>query len=1093
MSDLDLGIDFVFNTPEAQAAAASVKNNIGAIGKTAEDTADRVNKSIANISASNQAILDKYAAMAKQSDDIYKAKQAALKGGTETPAPELNNLQAVAKEIVTIKGASEENNKVQEVAGDIIGDLSFETFTWGGIISLVTGVLVSYKEEIFDWIRSLIEGEDKTKVISEAQSELAAEMGKAGEAAGKATLEVEGMRQKFEQTREGVLTKTEALKSYNDGIGRTLGFTNDLNTAEERTIRNGDAYIELMFKKAKAAALMALYTDQMSKAAEALAKTDDDSGDFILSGTKGKGLKTAKGDDMFEANAKYNREEEAKPFQEKSDAFKKMWLDTNEEMAVFAKKNKLNLDPATFKEPKTDPSIEERKQLLEQLSRLDDEYARKSFTRDEEELQALKDKFARIRKLVEEFNRENPKAAISLVELNATQATAEQDLEYRQRTARIKTVLDEEKKLYDAYEEYKLKQGKIKADERYKNQIDTDKSYLEGLEQKRAALLDTDPTKMDGGQKERLADLDKRINDEVKAQTKKHDELLRDLMGYEQTRIAMVQVYQDKRSELVINGDTAAITVIDKIHKEAINELDDQNTMKLAAFKNLFDGIDRLSDKAAKKVVVDGKSMLDALVEAGKVSPELAKQIREKLSDTTRALNDRLPQRLKLAGNELKEIASTVGKVDSGFGAWIGTLGNVVGNIGQLKGQLNDFKNLKSGDVLGQIGGGLGMFSTFMSIGESLGALFSRGAKAREEQAKYANDLQLKQNEAIVKSLDRQLSLINQVYGTEKLTKYADAISNINGETEKLTDKLNGMYELTGNKGIDELLTKFNNGTLEDKGFERARFNGFVDQNFLKKVNANDIEGLQKLLDDGKLDETAAKFAQSLIDLKQKAVDAANAIKEALTGTSFTEFADGIVDLFAQGNASAEDFGKNFEAIMKKAILNSFKTKTLAAELQKFYDQFADFSQSGSQLTSAEIAALKAQYDKIISDGQKKFEDLEKVTGVKFDDTSTASSNSLAAGIKGITADQATVLGGTTNGIRLAQLEGNQIRRSVLVVNIDQLAEIRNMVLSQRQIELNTKRVADASDTYLPYLKDIAGNTKGSLDSQLRAQGFYKY
>ena len=1088
MSDLDLGVDFVFNTPEAEAEAARVKSNIASVGKTAEDTAARVSKSIASISASNQAVLDKYSKIAREAEELYKSKQAAK--APPIPLPDTNNIQKVAAEILKLKDAGEENNKAQEVGADIVSNLSLETFTWGGMISLVTGLLVSYKQEIYDWIKGLIEGEDKTAVMTEAQRDLAAQMGSAGEAAGKATLEVEGMRQKFEQTREGVLTKTEALKSYNDGIGKTLGFTNDLNTAEERTIRNGDAYIELMFKKAKAAAIMGLYTEEMGKAAEALAKSDDDSVDFILSGTKGKGLKTDKGEDIFQANAKRNREEEAKPFQEKSDAFKKLWLDTNEEMAVFAKKNHLNLDPATFKEPKKDLSIDERKALLEQLEKLDAEYARKSFTRDEEELQALKDKFARIRKLVQDFNKENPTKAISLLAINNTETNAITDLEYRQRTARLKISLDEDKRLYEAYEQYKTEFGKEQADKRFKGQIDLTRTYLDKLEQERARILTVDPTQMNGAQTEELKMYDKQINDEINAQVKKHDELLKGLLSYEQTRTAMVQTYEASRAKYVLEGNITAVTVLDKLHKEALGNLDDQNTAKLSSYKGLFSGIDRLSDQAAKKVVADAKTMLDSLLLAGKISPELAKEIKEKITDTTKALDSRLPERLKLAGNELRNIASTVGKVDEGFGAWIGTLGGVVGNIGQLKSQINDIKSLKKGDILGQIGGGFGLFSTFMSIGESLGTLFGKAGKERAEQAKYASDLQVKQNEAVIKSLDRQLSLINQVYGTEKLTKYLDAVKAIGSATDDVSSQLSKKFMLSGNKEFDELLTKINNG-------EQAMF-GVTNDEFIRKnqskldalkVNVNDLVELQRLIDSGKLDDTTTKLAQSLIDLKQKATDAANAIKEALTGTSFSELADGIVDVFAKG----ADAAKTFEEAMKKAILNSFKTKTLAAELQKFYDQFADFSQSGSQLTAAEIEKLKTQYDKIISDGQKKFDDLEKATGVKFDDSTSSGSNSLAAGIKGITADQASVLAGATNGIRLAQLEGNQIRRSMLMVGADQLAEIRAMVLSQKQIELNTKRVADTSDTYLPYLKDIAGNTKGSLDSQLRAQGFYKY
>src|SRR5690606_13452167 len=97
-------------------------------------------------------------------------------------------------------------------------------------------------------------------------------------------------------------------------------------------------------------------------------------------------------------------------------------------------------------------------------------------------------------------------------------------------------------------------------------------------------------------------------------------------------------------------------------------------------------------------------------------------------------------------------------------------------------------------------------------------------------------------------------------------------------------------------------------------------------------------------------------LAQSLIDMQNKVTEAQNAIKSTLTGTTFESLADGLIDIFTKGTNAAEDFAANFEELMKKAILNSFKTSVLVNELQKFYDQFASYADSGNVLTEEEIS-----------------------------------------------------------------------------------------------------------------------------------------
>jgi len=69
----------------------------------------------------------------------------------------------------------------------------------------------------------------------------------------------------FDLAREGVISKKEALKVYNETLGDSFGKTNDLNEAERRFNAGAQTYVQIQGLKAQANALFA-------KAAEAAAK-----------------------------------------------------------------------------------------------------------------------------------------------------------------------------------------------------------------------------------------------------------------------------------------------------------------------------------------------------------------------------------------------------------------------------------------------------------------------------------------------------------------------------------------------------------------------------------------------------------------------------------------------------------------------------------------------------------------------------------------------------------------------------------------------------------------------------------------------------
>lgn len=125
------------------------------------------------------------------------------------------------------------------------------------IFLLIEGIKLLYDN--FETIAAMF---DKTslaeKALAEATKEVSGELAKVLEG-------VQNVEGAFDAFNKGTLSKDETLKIYNETLGESLGFTNDLAVAESNFVANKDLYIEAMQAKATANVLFA-------KSAEAQAK-----------------------------------------------------------------------------------------------------------------------------------------------------------------------------------------------------------------------------------------------------------------------------------------------------------------------------------------------------------------------------------------------------------------------------------------------------------------------------------------------------------------------------------------------------------------------------------------------------------------------------------------------------------------------------------------------------------------------------------------------------------------------------------------------------------------------------------------------------
>ena len=116
-----------------------------------------------------------------------------------------------------------------------------------GLLVIAIGALIAN----FDKLKDAITGASDTSRALDATLE------DTKNALGGAIEETTKVGNAFELARKGVISKEEALLTYNETLGGTFGKTNDLNKAEENYIKKKDAYIAATGLRAQAQALLA--------------------------------------------------------------------------------------------------------------------------------------------------------------------------------------------------------------------------------------------------------------------------------------------------------------------------------------------------------------------------------------------------------------------------------------------------------------------------------------------------------------------------------------------------------------------------------------------------------------------------------------------------------------------------------------------------------------------------------------------------------------------------------------------------------------------------------------------------------------------
>lgn len=246
----------------------------------------------AQVRATAQSVLSPYQALSKELEQAkLRAKDLAIVFGAESEQA-LKAAEAVqilnAKLVVLDKSTGDSRRVVGEYERANVGATE-KMSAFGAAISRVTNlsnigaiavqvitrmlirmvafaVIFKGVEFLAKWIEQL---DMFTGRLDEATQKLKAM--NSALASGETSTAIQNIEQLTEDIRlakEGFLDKTKVLKEYNDKLGATLGYTEDLDKAEAQIIKHGEAYIQVTLLKAAAQLALQSAAKAMNEAAQ---------------------------------------------------------------------------------------------------------------------------------------------------------------------------------------------------------------------------------------------------------------------------------------------------------------------------------------------------------------------------------------------------------------------------------------------------------------------------------------------------------------------------------------------------------------------------------------------------------------------------------------------------------------------------------------------------------------------------------------------------------------------------------------------------------------------------------------------------------
>lgn len=639
-------------------------------------------------------------------------------------------------------------------------------------------------------------------------------------------------------------------------------------------------------------------------------------------------------------------------------------------------------------------------------------------------------------------------------------------------------------------------------------------AYQSFIDQKRKLDKDYQKSKI---QLEKITD-DAIRAEKLKSLNQEHQERL-DALNAE--AFAKTEVYKNINRQLVIYSKKEIenqIKTIEEFLAKAKNLTPEQKTKienQLADTKSKLGKNDR--DTAIKQLLKDEAKLEKAITdERAKGNNQVAEllallqQVKAELEfqeETAGIL--KFAENANIAASAFRQLSNDIAGLDEDLADSL----NIMGEMADVA--ASTATAIASGNPIQMGAAALNVFGFFAS---QQAKVRESERKAREELAKFEQDAfaaQLAYNAEIRKRIQDEVKL-NDLYQSrvenikEELSANRKSAKNVQENIEIVTKRLLdaktivaketyksggflGLWKKTKVRDVEKSVAEILGlGHYVDKKMQKG-FLSFMGKEFIadKDVKITDelLDKLEKINGQTPLANDAKTAFEQLKKLRDEYGSLANAerefekqLKDASTGTTAQSIAESIKQGIASGKKSFADFADDIEGFLRQGILAGMSARAIEPQIQKLQDELYNFL-GDDILTQDEKNQFQEMYMKVVNEA-KSFAEMMNQAGI--DMNPSHSENTLKGAMNRMTEQQADLLAGQFGGLRLAQLETNQISKHGFAQMMESNGK---MIALQMELVANTKKTAENTGISNKYLKEIATKIKSNGNDK-RASGF---
>ena len=675
----------------------------------------------------------------------------------------------------------------------------------------------------------------------------------------------------------------------------------------------------------------------------------------------------------------------------------------------------------------------------------------------------------------------------------------------RQKQEYIQKAVQAQKDIFDAQEELKAKQDKNYKKKAFdSSSVSVDTSMFDDLRrftQKRQA------------------------DDELEAQEDAWNEYLIKFGDYQQKRQAITEKYNNQIENAQTAGEAA---ILYREQQNALDELDNAVRGSTTLMGQLFADASQRSVNEIQKIIdkaellmdylgatkdgqgnasvngeqVSRKQILDLGISENslqnlEVSTDEVEALRKAIEQLRGELGSRSPfklmeeqvgkavKKIKKGGQDniaqgitdIGEAISSFAPSMSQFGQNLGTIfGNddlgkkiagISGAIGGLGQTAAGVGQIMSGDI---VGGVMGAVNGISSVISSLEGLF--GADYSEYEAMKAR------YETLIDVWDtligKKMEYIDIDYGVEAQKAADEAAKLVETQISRQRQLLKQLASSGRSAGSHSLGVRIYD-RLDNTDWERI--SNLVGEKIDHEYQLWDLssEQIEKILTDEKLvsvldtvNSDFVTYLQNIADYGKQLEEIAEKEKEAFTGISFDEFKDGFTDMLSDLDATNKDFADNFEEYLQNAVFSSLVANQYKDRIQKLYDSWSGYAESGGILTPDEAKNLRKDYQDIINDMLSDRDKLMEDFGWSSSEKEQQSAS--RGGFDTMTQDQATELSGrftavaesnyrienatTQQTLAITELTGTILALNANMQGLHNIADETRSILANSYLEL---------------------------------------